>query len=282
MKSAVHSQIEAPAWTDTAVINAAVRLTEMYMDKVSLDHVLKNGWHFDDVYEKVLYPKFKIEMYDEHDLGSSPDGSELLGEYNVGENTAYFDNKISVESRDPRREFTRWHEVAGHGALQGEWLRKRLASTGIGGIIKTTEASLSPSAERRLERQANLFACRCAAPDWLVDWAVRKIFRPNRPFLYEKPGDYWLHPHGLGTKLYISSAWELQSWIGRKISAYFGGLSGEALGYRVSDLGWVNDRSGYRLSLKRAVPQRKPSFGAFGLSADLPSFDQLGRFAAQA
>ncbi|MGD0460962.1 MAG: hypothetical protein ABSB74_00595 [Tepidisphaeraceae bacterium] len=246
-------KVIAPNWTKEEIVAAAGRLGKQYEDIVGRDYILMNGLHFDDVYEKLLFPKFNIDLYEDDDLGKDADGNQLLGRYDVADNAAHLDRSISREANDPRRIFTCWHEVAGHGALQGSWLRKQLRLTGEFESIDVTEFSLSASIERRLEWQANLFASRLAAPDWLVNYAIRKTFRPNRPFIFYEPCIYWLDVQGLAIRKFIVDPGDLCGWIGSKISGYFGGLSGEAIGYRIANLGWVQDRTAPDLHLRRAV-----------------------------
>lgn len=253
MRPQVNNRLDAPTWSNDAVVAAAGRLAAKYESVVGRDYILTNGLHFDDVYAKVLYPQFGTELYEDLDLEKAPDGRKVLGRYDVATNTVYLDRLISRESGDPRRVFTCWHEVAGHGALQGEWLRKRLQRTGFGGVIDATDVSLSAAAEQRLERQANLFAAHLAAPDWLVHYAVRKIFRPNRVFPFTGPCDYWLDVQGWRSHKFVTDATDLQTWIGAKISGYFGGLSDEAIGYRIAELGWVKDSTSGNLRLYRTA-----------------------------
>jgi hypothetical protein len=87
---------------------------------VGREYILYNGLHFDDFYEKVIFPRFQIDLYEDEDLGFDDDGRKRLGRYDVLRNAAHLDLVISRDGGDPRRIFTCWHEVAGHGALHGE------------------------------------------------------------------------------------------------------------------------------------------------------------------
>jgi hypothetical protein len=246
-------EIIAPNFSRSKIIDGAKRLGDMYETIVGRDYILRNGLHFHDIYEKLLYPKFKIELFEGGELGTDQDGQKILGRYDVAANTAHLDQIISAESGDPRRAFTCWHEVAGHGVLQGKWLREQVATTGMFGTIKVTEIDLSASVERRLEWQANLFASRLAAPDWLVNYAIKKLINPGRKFLFREPCIYWLNIQGLPLRKYIVDAGDLSGWIGSKISGYFGGLSAEAIGYRITEIGWIDDRTRLGLRLQRAA-----------------------------
>jgi len=255
-------RISSPRWSEVAIKSAAGRLIAQYELLVGRDHILKNGLHFDDVYEKLIYSRFGVELYEDDDLGSDTDGQKVLGRYDVRANTAYLDQVVSRESGDPRRAFTCWHEVAGHGVLQGAWLRKRLDTSGIV-AIDVTEKSMSADTERSIERQANVFASHVAAPDWLINYAVNTTFRPNRRFIFKEPCIYCLDVHGLPLKKYIVDAGDLCGWIGSKISGFFGGLSAEALGYRLSELGWVRDLSTPDLHLHRSLKSKSALSGRF-------------------
>jgi hypothetical protein len=223
---------------------------------VGRDYILQNGLQFDDFYVRLIFPEFHISLYEDEDLGVDSDGHKLLGRYSVQSNAAHLDQTISRESGDPRRIFTCWHEVAGHGVLQGGWLRQQLEKLGGEKFIDVTEQSLTPHAERILELQANLFAAHLAAPDWLINYAINTTFRPTRQFLFKEPCIYWLDVRGLSVRKYIVDASDLCGWIGSKISGFFGGLSAEAIGYRIADLRWVRDEAQMDLHLHRAVKAR--------------------------
>ena len=252
MKNLLTKQISAPRWTNGKIVDAAQRLMVQYESIVGRDYIKKEGLHFDHFYERVIFPKFNISLYEDEDLGVDADGRKLLGRFDIRGNVAHLDQAISRESKDPRRIFTCWHEVAGHGVLQGEWLRNQLDPSSGCAFIDVTEYSLSPYDERILERQANLFASHLAAPGWLIKHAIEKIFRPNGPFVFKEPCNYWLDVQGLGTNGYVVDAGQLCQRIGSKISGHFGGLSAEAIGYRIAELGWVRDLSKRDLHLRRA------------------------------
>lgn len=73
---------------------------------------------FSSVYDNVVYPQYEIIVEEGCDLGVDDEGQKILGEYDPLSNIAYIDDAISEESNDPRRTFTLWHEVGGHGVLQ--------------------------------------------------------------------------------------------------------------------------------------------------------------------
>lgn len=257
MKKSTQSALSAPRWSRKTIVEAAHRLTARYEAIVGREHILRDGLHFDDFYERVIFPEFRVSLYEDEDLGLDDDGRKLLGRYSVRANAAYLDRAISRDSGDPRCIFTCWHEVAGHGVLQGKWLRERLESDEVDQFVDVTERSLSPHAERLLEFQANLFAAALAAPHWLVNYAINTTFRPTRPFVFREPCIYWLDVHGLRIRKYIVDAGDLSGWIGSKITGFFGGLSAEAVGYRIAELGWVRDEGGRDLHLHRAAIRRR-------------------------
>jgi hypothetical protein len=78
---------------------------------------------FDAAYNEFIYPKYDITLTEDQDLGIDDAGNKILGSFDPLDNAAFIDVSLSD---DPRRTFTCWHEVGGHGLLQGEWLRKEL------------------------------------------------------------------------------------------------------------------------------------------------------------
>lgn len=242
----------APSLSPGRIIAAADRLINEYVSIVGKEYIITNGLHFDHVYEELLYPKFEIRLEEDVDLGVDQQGVKILGRYDVQDNIAYIDSTISRESGDPRRIFTCWHEVAGHGALQGKWLRERLVSgNGAKKAYEETDASIGFDEMQQIERQANIFGACVAAPSWLVNYSIHKIFKPTRKFLYREPSLYWFEVNGLGMSRKINSPAELAGFIGSKISGYFGGLSAEAIGYRLNKLGWIDDRTERNLMIYR-------------------------------
>lgn len=248
-------ELVAPPWSDAAIIAAAGRFVASYIDSLAPEYVRTHGIHFDDVYRSYIEPTFKIPLVEYEKLGVDHDGRAILGVYNYFTNVAYLDPALAPEHRDPRRAFTLWHEVAGHGALQGAWLRKHVTFTAAK-YINVTEVSLSAAAERRIERQANLFASHVAAPRGFVVSMARKVFRNNGSFLYTGPCDYCLDVNGLPVRRYVASYLDLCTAIARSMNQYFGGLSAEALGYAVAESGLVENRQRSDLRLFRVAGKR--------------------------
>ena len=243
--------LPAPNWSRERIISAANRLTKEFEDRIGRDHIQSQGQRFEEVHEKLLYPKFGIHLSEGHKLGFDSSGQKILGVYDIRENTAKLDEVLDRARNDARRVFTLYHEVAGHGALQGKWLRAQLHELEF---LEVTDISISEAAEMKLELQANLFASHFAAPAWLVNFAVKKIFKRAAPFEYTGPCEYWLTTAGgLSIRKYVTDVYDLCGWIGSKIDQFFGGLSGQALGYRLVDCGWINDKTG---TLKTSTVRR--------------------------
>lgn len=230
------------------IINKAEKLINDYIGIVGLHSLRHRGIRFDDVYDQIIYPKHEIILNETTNLGNDEEGKKILGFFEPAENRAYVCSSLK---NDPRRAFTQWHEVAGHGVLQGEWLRNQF---GYGRIV-TTEASLSPVTDRILERQANLFASQVAAPTWYVEVLIRHFFRPTKPFFFFRPCHYCLEVNGTSTRRYVASYEDLCHVIGGVIQPFFGRLSKEALGYQVKETGWVVDKSTRSFQLFRKSEQ---------------------------
>ncbi len=209
------------------IVRQADLLDRAYREIAGARAVL--GTRFDHVYEQVIYPKYEIGLVEHIDLGVDEQGAKIFGYFDPRENVAYID--VSLRN-DPRREFTCWHEVGGHGILQGAWLRSFFPAGNK--VVVTTEASLDPATTAGLEWQANTFAAYGAAPSWYLNHAFTSIFRSPRPFVYSGPGNYDFEAK-FGTKTHwISDFGKLCYQIACYIQRYFG-LSKEALGYRIED-----------------------------------------------
>ncbi len=245
-------RLAAPKLSRTAIIRQAEDLIDSYVPFVGRKRIIRDGLRFEDVYEKVIYPEYEIDYDEQTDLGYDESGEKILGRFDVMENRAYIDRCLSADGRDPRRAFTLWHEIPGHGLLHGPWFRQQFADNSDYGIIETTEHGLlDDGTASELERQANLFAATAAAPMWLVDGVIEDVFHPNRAFDYFSPGKYWFDVCGISTSREVGSFADLCWNIGRFIRTRFGGLSAQALSYRIMQSHWVADRSRPRLDLHR-------------------------------
>ncbi|MCA9078864.1 MAG: hypothetical protein KDA93_27825, partial [Planctomycetaceae bacterium] len=146
-----HSHIPAPPFTRMEVISRAEQFIGGYLNSIDRREV-PLGISFDVIYEDYIYPEFEIRLVENCQLGVDDTGCKILGQYETESNTVFIDECISAQTNDPRRTFTLWHEVGGHGVLQGEWLKKHLSR------IITTDESIQITTSVALEYQANLFA----------------------------------------------------------------------------------------------------------------------------
>jgi hypothetical protein len=145
------------------------------------------------------------------------------------DNTALVASKL-FETRDPRRVFTKWHEVAGHGVLHGPFLRKNARKNQR---LNSTEKSMN-LIENTFEWQANTFAANVAAPLNFVYCIWAKAFGMWRKIRYTGPGYYNLClTSGTNLRFYIGSVSELAWRITDLMKHYFGGLSNQSLSYQV-------------------------------------------------
>ena len=200
-----------------------------YIREVGPEYVLNRGVDFDEVYDAVIYPHYEIILVKDEDLGLDDLGDPILGRFIPKENTALVDNKL-FKTRDPRTVFTEWHEVTGHGVLQGEFLRKTESNNQK---LYSTEKSMN-LIENTFEWQANTFAANIAAPLNFVYCVWVKMFGMWRKMRYTGPGYYNLSLlNGTNLRFYIGSASELARRIAGLMKRYFGGLSIESLSYQV-------------------------------------------------
>lgn len=220
------------------IIAEAESLFRSFVEVVGFD-IAALGINFNLIYDEVIYPKYEILLVEDEDLGHSDDGEKILGRFDPESNTVFID--ANLDARDPRRAFTCWHEMGGHAILQGDWLRSELKRLGRSRGIITTESMLSPDVESRLERQANLFASHAAAPSFFLDAAIRCAFQLRNPYRYVGPRCYTFSlKSGTKTRL-VESFPDLCMQIANFIKRRFGGLSSEALSYRVAESPWVID-----------------------------------------
>ena len=242
--------------TNREIQNRAEQLTLDYAEQVGLDEA-RLGISFQAVYEELIYPDYGVELQEGLDLGVDESGNKIYGKYLAMENVVQIDRIISHDHNHPQRAFTYWHEVAGHGVLQGEWLRKQLKRQGGSGCIATTENSLSFDAVNVLERQANVFAARAGAPNWLLYHVVDETMDLTRPIQYRGPSKYSLQIRGKTETVTVKSFEHLCWIIGKRIQFRFGWLSAEALGYRIAETSMVKDCTTTQFELHRSVPNRK-------------------------
>ena len=241
----------------------AEQLTLAYAEQVGLE-VARLGINFQVVYEEVIYPDFGIELQEGLDLGFDDSGKKLFGRFLPMENIVQIDRIISDDPKHPQRAFTYWHEVGGHGVLQGDWLRKQLKLHGGSSCIATTEDSLSFDVISALERQANVYAARAGAPNWLLYHVVNETMDLSRPIRYIGPSKYTLQIQGRTETVNVKSFEHLCWIIGKQIQFRFGWLSAEALGYRIAETSMVKDFTNSPFKLNRVATGRRsiPIFAA--------------------
>lgn len=195
------------------------------VNKFGADYLIANGIRFDEIYDAIIYPQYEIAMDIACDLGLDDDGIQILGQFLPKENVARI-SRVLVEGNDPRKVFTCWHEVVGHGVLQGRYLRKNLRKHPK---LFTTQESIRLW-ENTFERQANLFASNVAAPQSYIRVIGTRVFGTDRRIRFIGPGHYFI-----GNRRVYATTPQNLAWLTAKvIQPYFGGLSAEALSYQVS------------------------------------------------
>jgi hypothetical protein len=249
--------------TTGEIQDQAEKLTLTYAEQVGWD-AARLGISFQAVYEEVIYPDFGIELQEGLDLGFDDSGKKVFGRFLPAENIVQIDRAISHDQNHPQRAFTYWHEVGGHGVLQGAWLRKQLKLRGGAGSISTTEDSFGFEVVSALERQANVFAARAGAPNWLLYHVVNETMALTRPIRYIGPSKYTLQFRGRTETANVNSFDHLCWIIGKQIQFRFGWLSAEALGYRIAETSMVKDMTNPRVELNRVASNRRsiPAFAA--------------------
>lgn len=234
------------------IIEKARRLSDKYFRVCGLPTPLM-AISFDAVYEQVIYPDYGISLEESEDLGYDDRGEKILGKFDPIANTAFID--VSLHAKDPRRPFTCWHEVGGHGVLQGDWLRRQMMKHRQPSSVVTTAASLDLETTSILEWQANLFAASAAAPRKLLYFAIDDVLNLTRKIRYVGPSDYTLSIRGTIRRYSVSSLNDLCRVIGQHIKWRFGNLSIEALSYQIERLPIFDDMTVPKIFLHRVVPQ---------------------------
>lgn len=246
--------LQAPTLTREAIILAAEALIRQYVDIVGRERIHAIGLSFDDVFAQVIYPNHEIELIEDFDLECDSSGLKPLGRFDVLNNRAL----IGIAAGDPRRAFTCWHEVGGHGVLQGAWLRQQFGQGHVESIV-TTDVSISAKTENLLERQANLFAANASAPRWFVREVIARTYKLNLPhiFRYIGPSHYDFDVRGTCQKRRINSFDDFCLSIARDIKHLFWGLSAQSLSYRVKESGLILNSAAPKLLLNR-IPSQIP------------------------
>ena len=267
MNSDERQRIEAPPFSNRRIVQTAEELTRNYVQATNPNPAILTI-NFDHVYDNYIYPEYGIVLEEDCNLGHDEQGNKILGRFDVEANTAYIDASLGPRSGDPRRIFTCWHEVGGHGILQGEWLRHQLAQSHRFRHVITTEDSIDGRTQYELDRQANLFAAYAAAPTWFLQSVLRETYEAARPIRYVGPGRYCLSVNQATRYRDADDFDHLCRIVAYYISWRFGGLSLEALGYRIAQVGFITDvrRSGLQLN-RVAQPTARFSRAAHVLAA---------------
>lgn len=210
--------------------------------------IRRGEFDIDDLYERFIYPTYEVDLIEDRDLGTDPSANRILGQYDVEANAIYLAPELQG---DPRRTFTFLHEL-GHALIHGPRLREQANQD----LLLVTDVA------GRMEAEANLFAAHAAAPDDLIATILEQVYQPTGPFPYFGPEPYDLTAHGVRKTVRVDSLHQLCVEIARNMHAYFGGLSREALAYRLEESPFVKDFSKTPNTLQRSErrrgPQRRP------------------------
>lgn len=247
----MNRSIAAPRFSRADIVRQAEELIDRYLAVVGKTRETIVSIGIDDVYNELIYPEYGIDLITDQHFGADPDGQKILGCFDFVSNTAFIDLCLVIGRGDARRAFTMWHEIAGHGVFQGDWLRRNFRGAAAESRLVSTDALLSPRCTEILEWQANLFAANAAAPTWLVRREIKRVFSPNKCFRFVGPCKYGLDVRGSYITRRVESAHDLCLHIARSIRFRFGGLSIESLAYRVKESGYVVDLT------QRTVPLRR-------------------------
>lgn len=235
----------APPLSLDAIDAKGEQFFHRYRQMRPADHVFVHGLNFTDVYERLILPTYGVVLQEGIPLGNLPDGRKLLGSYSVTRNLAAIDPCLSAPLQDPRRTFTLWHEVCGHGVLQGAFLRRQLSPTCSDAVLEDTEFTLSDKVATLLEVQANRFAAAVGAPLWFVDRAIVYRLRPPTPLVYWGAGEYAFDVLNGGRRRYYADSFlSYCGAVAHCIKPLFGGLSAQAISYQVAKSLIVSDRAG--------------------------------------
>lgn len=212
--------------------------------------------NYEHVYDTFLYPQYGIALEEGDDL-SDCENETVFGYYDILTNTVALDATICdpQNALSSKKAFTFWHEI-GHAFLHSEWLKSQIATYPNGRVI-TTESAISRETSDKLEQQANLFAAHAAAPTWFLNHVIETTFGLNHAICYRGPYNYQLYPWGVRKQFQIENHRQLCRAIAYNINHRFGGLSIEALTYRIAESKWVRDeccREAAPVRLLRSAP----------------------------
>jgi hypothetical protein len=90
-----------------------------------------------------------------------------------------------------------------------------------------------------VEREANVFAGHAAAPQWLLNHALRTTFGLTHPLTFIRASVYCFEVKGIRIRRRILSFQHLCQVVARYIQPWFGGLSAESISYRLQNNDWL-------------------------------------------
>ena len=217
-------------------------LSRPLIARVGKRRLLEIGLRFSDLYEQIIWPQYRVIIRENVDLSGYCDGGGALGVYHPASNVVEIDRSLAEDAGDPRRTFTLYHEVVGHAVLQGEWLRAQLRAAKGSHTFVETDETIDPRNRETFEWQANTMAGLTAAPQWLVDAQLILRLEPHgRPLTYCGPGCYYLGSRASTRRFEVISFEDYTKALAAIIHPWFGGLSKEALGYRIQRSCLVRD-----------------------------------------
>jgi len=234
------------------IIRRAERLIEGYAHEVGLDW-LRLGISFDHVYDHWIYPQFRIDLVEDDDLGHDDDGEKIWGKFVPEDQLAFIDRSVV---NCPWRAFTCWHEVGGHGVLQGDWLRMHQSRLKNRAVV-TTETSLQVEYADALEWQANLFASHAGIPTCVLNYNLNRILGVERPIRFIGKGAYTLTVEHKTHRHFCETFNQLCTWMAYYVKPFFGGMSIESISYRIAETRFAVDCTTPRFEVLRR--SRKPA-----------------------
>lgn len=201
-------------------------------------NVFELGMSFDSMYEEYIYPTYEIGLKYE-DLGFDEAGQRILGTFLPVEKIAKIDSSLR---KSPQRVFTLFHEVCGHGILQGDWLRKNMARLQHGRVA-SVEHTPDFTYDHGLEWQANLFAAHLAAPTQLITEFATKKLKLNRTVEFKGPGFYGVETVDGYREFRCQTFDAILTMLALPLQRYFGHLSVQSLAIRLGECGVAVDRA---------------------------------------
>lgn len=235
-------------WTPEHLTRQQIELRSLELliwpliEKVGKTHLIRNGIRFDELYKRVIYPRFGIDIHEGACLDELCDGQGALGAFSPEQNLVEIDRRLAKGFGDPRRTFTLHHEVCGHGVLQGRRLRLQARFPDRHPPLTDNDTTMHLRNQDTLEWQANVMAAYTAAPSWLVDMQlVSRLETRGRPLVYSGPSTYWFGPRGQVRPFEVGSFTDYAYALAAVLQPAFDGLSAQALGYRIQRSRIVHD-----------------------------------------